>query len=106
MFTNEEFLSIKDELKKIGMDPDNIIFLQYKKVGFHLEKLIVRTEKSLIDLQEKDGLDVISDRQNSVQNTLNQLIFAHNKVHEMQSLIYTLKAENEMLTNRLKARNL
>ena len=103
MYTNEQYLSIKDALVKVGMNPDHILHLEYKKSAFYLTKLIVRTERALIELQEQDGLDIISERQKSVQETLNQLIFAHNKINEMESIIYSLRAENDMLIERLKA---
>lgn len=101
MYNESEFLSIKEALEKIGMNADHVLQLEYRKTELYLTKLITRTEKTLIKIQRTDGLEVISDRQKSIQNTLNQLIFAHNKVCEMESIIYKLLAENEMLKTRI-----
>ena len=97
-----EILSIKEMLKKIGHDPDFIIELEYKKCLHYVEILINRTEKSLIDIQESDGMNILSDRQKSVQKTLNHLVFAHNKMAQMEGIIYALTQENNLLKSRIK----
>ena len=103
--TKEEGITrVTEMMKKIGLDPDFIIELEYKRSQEYLKILIHRTEQTLITLQEEDNMEVLSDRAKSVNNTLNQLIFAHNKMVEMQGIIYTLKQENDLLNERLKLR--
>jgi hypothetical protein len=99
-----EMLSIKEMMVNIGLDPEFILHLEYKKSAYYLSQLIHRTEKTLIDIQKQEGMEVLSERQKSVQKTLNQLIFAHNKIVEMEGIIYKLKNENELLNERLKLR--
>ena len=49
--------NIKDLFKKYGLDQNHVLGLEYKKTQFFLDELILRTEKTLIDIQEKEGLD-------------------------------------------------
>lgn len=99
-----EMLSIKEMMVNIGLDPDLIIHLEYKKSQLYLKQIINRTEKTLIGIQESEGMEQMSERQKSVQKTLNELIFAHNKIVEMEGIIYALKEQNELLNERLKLR--
>jgi len=99
-----EILSIKEMMDNIGFDPDSFVQLEYKRCQSHLKALIHRTEKTLIGIQKTDGMETLSDKQKSVQRTLNQLLFIHNKMVEMEGIIYALKEENELLTERLKLR--
>lgn len=96
--------SIKDLMIKAGLDPDRIVHLQYKKAEHHLGRLVLRTEKTLIKIQEVDGMDVVSPRQKDVEQTLNTLLFTHQKMVQMQGIIYSLNLENELLKERLKIR--
>ena len=91
-------------MERIGLDPNFIIELEYKKSQVFLMKLIVKTETTLKNIQEVDGMDVMSERQKSVQNSLNGLIFSHNKLVEMEGIIHALRKENEMLNERLNVR--
>lgn len=102
--TETELFSIKEEFKKMGLNPDFALELEYKRVQLYLSILIQKTEKTLISIQEKEGLDEVSDRQKSVEKTLRQLIFSHNKCVQMEAMIFALKKENEMLHERLKLR--
>jgi len=104
MTKEQEMISIKEMMQKIGLEPDFLIELEYKKSQKYLMELILRTEKTLIDIQETDGVEQLSNRQKNVQKTLNQLVFSHNKLVEMEGIIHALKKENEMLNERLKAR--
>lgn len=96
--------NIKDLFVKYGLDPNYVLGLEYKKAEFFLSELVLRTEKTLIDLQNKEGLEYYSERQKSVETTLNKLTFIHKKVTEMELVIYRLEMENELLTKRLKLR--
>lgn len=96
--------SIKEMMVKLGLDPNHILAIEYKKSQIYLQQIIVKTEKSLIDIQKVDGLDVVSERQKSIEKILGRLIFAHNKLVQMEALIYSLTKENEMLNERLKLR--
>jgi hypothetical protein len=104
MDKQNEMLSIKEMMERIGLDPNFIIELEYKKSQVFLMKLIVKTETTLKNIQEVDGMEVMSERQKSVQNSLNGLIFSHNKLVEMEGIIHALRKENEMLNERLNAR--
>jgi hypothetical protein len=104
MDKKNEMLSIKEMMERIGLDPNFIIELEYKKSQVFLMKLIVKTETTLKNIQEVDGMDVMSERQKSVQNSLNGLIFSHNKLVEMEGIIHALRKENEMLNERLNVR--
>jgi hypothetical protein len=104
MDKQNEMLSIKEMMERIGLDPNFIIELEYKKSQVFLMKLIVKTETTLKNIQEVDGMEAMSERQKSVQNSLNGLIFSHNKLVEMEGIIHALRKENEMLNERLNAR--
>jgi valyl-tRNA synthetase len=104
MDKQNEMLSIKEMMERIGLDPNFIIELGYKKSQVFLMKLIVKTETTLKNIQEVDGMEVMSERQKSVQNSLNGLVFSHNKLVEMEGIIHALRKENEMLNERLNAR--
>jgi SET domain-containing protein len=99
-----EILSIKEMMDNIGFDPELFVKLEYKKCQHHLKQLIKRTETTLISIEKSDGMEVLSERQKSVQLTLNQLILVHNKMVEMEGIIYALKEQNELLTERLNLR--
>lgn len=96
--------SIKEMMIRIGLDPEHIKHIEYRKCQYYLTKIIERTEASLIKLQEQDGMNVVSARQKDVENTLNQLIFCHNKMYEMEGIIHALRGENELLNNRINAK--
>lgn len=96
--------NIKDLFIKYGLDQNHVLGLEYKKAEYFLGEIILRTEKTLIDLQKKEGLEYYSERQKSVETTLKQLTFIHNKITEMELLIYRLELENELLSKRLKLR--
>jgi hypothetical protein len=96
--------NIKDLFKKYGLDKNHVLGLEYKKTQFFLDELILRTEKTLIDIQEKEGFDYYSERQKSVETTLQRLLFVNSKVRQMELLIYRLELENELLSKRIKLR--
>lgn len=100
---SEKLISIKNEMKKIGLDPQHILNIEYFKAQIYMSELIVRTEKSLIKLQE-DPLMIGSAREKSIENTLTKLIFSHNKLAQMEGIIYGLMAENKLLNERIKLR--
>ena len=103
---SEEIVTIKGLLKKIGLDQNHLISIEYMKAQFHLMQIILRTEKVLIKIQEDEGLEVVSERQKSVNQTLTQLCFVHGKMSEMEGLIFQLRQENELLTQRIKIKQL
>jgi hypothetical protein len=104
MNKDEEILTIKEMMVKIGLDPDHIVRIEYRKSQIYLKEIIKKTESTLINIQEVDGMEVISERQKSVQLTLNRLLFAFNKMVEMEGIIYALREQNELLTERLNLR--
>lgn len=97
-----EMENIKELFTKIGLSENNVLGLEYKKAEHYLGEIILRTEKTLLDLQKKEGLEYYSERQKSVQTTLNRLLFIHGKITQMEALIYRLELENELLSKRLK----
>jgi adenylate kinase family enzyme len=96
--------NIKDLFEKYGLDPNHVLGLEYKKAQFYIDELVLRTEKTLIDIQEKEGMEFYSERQKSVETTLRKLLFANSKMKQMELLIYRLELENELLLKRLKLR--
>lgn len=101
MNTTEEMISIKEMMQKIGIEPDHLMRIEYRKCGLFLKQFVLKTEKKLIKLQEAE---TDTEAIKSTLNVLNQLILCHNKFHEMESKIYELKEENSLLNERLKAR--
>lgn len=101
MNTTEEMISIKEMMQKIGIEPDHLMRIEYRKCGLFLKQFVLKTEKKLMKLQETEN-DTESIK--STLNVLNQLILCHNKFHEMEAKIYELKEENSLLNERLKAR--
>jgi len=98
----EPMLSIVEMMRKIGLDPEHIKSVEYRKAQVYLMRIILRTEKVLLKIQEDEGLEQLSDRQKSVTNTLKELCFAHGKMSEMEAIIFQLRQENELLNERLK----
>lgn len=95
-------IGINDLIKKIGIEPEFIIKLEYRKALSYLMALILKAEKSLIQVQEVDGLEIISPRQKSIQHSLKVLTFSYNKIAEMEGVIFMLRKENDLLKERIK----
>ncbi len=92
--------SIKEMMERIGLDPDHIKNVEYRKCQLYLQQLIDRTEATLTKMQQDDPM---TDRTKQVEKTLNNLIFCHNKMFEMEGIIHALRGENELLRKRLKS---
>jgi len=90
--------SIKEMMVRIGLDPDHIKNVEYRKCQLYLARLIERTETTLKKLQEDD---LQTEKIKSTERTLNNLIFCHNKMYEMEGIIHALRGENELLKQRV-----
>ena len=90
--------SIKEMMVRIGLDPDHIKSVEYRKCQLYLSRLIHRTEATLKKLQESD---MQTEKIKSTEQTLNNLIFCHNKMYEMEGIIHALRGENELLKQRI-----
>jgi hypothetical protein len=93
--------SIKEMMVRIGLDPDHIKNVEYRKCQLYLSRLIQRTEATLIKLQETD---MQTEKIKSTERTLGNLIFCHNKMYEMEGIIHALRGENELLKQRIENR--
>ena len=100
----EEIYSIKEMMERIGLDPNHIIRLEYRKCQHYLKEFILKSEPNLIKLQELDGMDIVSDNQRKTEKTLSKLIFIHNKMIELERICYAQKEEIELLNERIKNR--